>query len=116
MANDIDKELFRTRLIDLRDELYSVGETGDQAAQTVELDQSKVGRLSRMDAMQAQAMSLEAKRRREDRLRQIETALCRIDAEDYGQCSECGEAIALRRLEFDPAATRCIRCAENLER
>jgi len=31
----------------------------------VELDQSKVGHLSRMDAMQSQAMAVEAKRRRE---------------------------------------------------
>lgn len=115
MDNDIDKELFRARLIDLRDELHGIEETGDQAAQTVELDQSKVGRLSRMDAMQAQAMSLEAKRRREARLRQIEAALSRIDAEDYGRCIECDEGIALRRLEFDPAATHCVGCAENLE-
>jgi DnaK suppressor protein len=115
MGNDIDTKFFRTRLIDLRDEILLVSETGDQAARTVELDQTKVGRLSRMDAIQAQAMSLELKRRREIHLRQIEAALSRIDKDDYGRCIDCDETIALRRLEFDPAATRCIRCAEIIE-
>ncbi len=115
MANDIDKKRFRARLIELRDELYQIEETGDTAAQTVELDQSKVGRLSRMDALQAQAMSLESKRRREIRVRLIESALSRLDTEEYGRCVECDEKIARRRLEFDPAATRCIRCAEKIE-
>ncbi len=115
MADDIDNEFFRLRLIELRDEILQVGDTGEQAAQPVELDQSKVGRLSRMDAMQAQAMSLEAKRRREAYLRQIEAALIRIDADDYGRCIDCDEMIAHRRLEFDPATTRCIRCAGKIE-
>jgi len=115
MADDIDNEFFRAQLIELRDEILAVGETGDQAAQPVELDQSKVGRLSRMDAMQAQAMSLETKRRREVHLRQIDAALNRIDADDYGRCIDCDEWIAHRRLEFDPATTRCIRCADKLE-
>lgn len=115
MADDIDFKFFRTRLVKLRDEILQVGQTGDQAAQPVELDQSKVGRLSRMDAMQAQAMSLEVKRRREIYVRQIEAALIRIDNGDYGRCANCDEPIALRRLEFDAAATRCISCAAKFE-
>ena len=115
MDNDIDNEYFRARLIALRDEILSVSKTGEQAAQTVELDQSKVGRLSRMDAMQAQAMSLETRRRREIQLRQIKSALARIDQDGYGLCIDCDESIARRRLEYDPAATRCIQCAKNIE-
>jgi len=115
MDNDIDDEFFRARLIALRDEIVQVGQIGDQAAQPVELDQSKMGRLSRMDAMQAQAMSLETKRRRENNLRQIHAALTRIDNGDYGICIDCDAPIAPRRLEFDPAATRCIDCADKLE-
>ena len=115
MDNDIDTEFFRAKLIALRDEILSVSKTGDQAAQTVELDQSKMGRLSRMDAMQAQAMSLESKRRREIQMRQIEAALARIDQDDYGRCRDCDESIARQRLEYDPATTRCIQCAEKME-
>jgi DnaK suppressor protein len=116
MDNDINNEFFRARLIDVRDEILQVSETGDQAARTVELDQAKVGRLSRMDALQAQAMSLESKRRREINLQKIDAALGRIDDGSYGRCLDCDQVIARQRLEFDPAATRCIQCAEKIER
>jgi len=78
----------------------------------VELDQQSVGRLSRMDAMQQQAMSeAEAQRRKSDLLR-IEAALLRIEEGEYGYCDGCGEAIAFKRLEIDPMATRCVGCAK----
>jgi len=57
-------EKHKTALLDLKQSLLQAQETGDQAEQTVELDQARVGRLSRMDAMQAQAMSKETGRRR----------------------------------------------------
>lgn len=102
---------FRDQLIRWRSELESVAGTGDDAAATVELDQTRVGRLSRMDAMQAQAMSVAAKQRRETNLRRIAAALRRLDAGQYGDCQECDEPINPRRLEIDPAATLCIQCA-----
>jgi DnaK suppressor protein len=54
----------RERLLKLREELESAAEAGDDSAAIVELDQSKVGRLSRMDAMQAQAMAKASNERR----------------------------------------------------
>lgn len=92
-----------------------MAKTGREAADTVELDQSKVGRLSRMDALQAQAISQERERRREQELRRIDAALQRIDNDDYGYCLECDEPIAKQRLEFDPAVTLCIQCASRRE-
>ncbi len=112
---EIDAATFRRRLLDLRAELQAVEATGDEAAGVVELDQSRVGRLSRMDALQAQAMSAESRRRRQQRVRAIEAALSRIEHGDYGWCAECGEVIDRRRLEFDPAAELCIGCAEKGE-
>jgi DnaK suppressor protein len=111
-----DPEPFRTRLIELRAELTALAETGAAAAQTVELDQTAVGRLSRMDAMQAQAMAQASNQRRAATLRNIEAALKRIELGDYGVCSECDEYIRPARLEFDPTATLCIACASKLER
>ena len=81
----------------------------------VELDQSKVGRLSRMDAMQAQAMAKASGQRREAMLRNIEVALKRIDDGDYGLCRSCDEPINPKRLEFDPTALRCIECESKRE-
>ncbi len=79
----------------------------------VELDQQAVGRLSRMDALQVQAMALETSRRRGVELRRIAAALVRIDEGEYGYCLECGEEIAVRRLELAPAAPLCIGCASG---
>ena len=109
-------EQYRQRLLDMRAELEALAETGEAAAQTVELDQSKVGRLSRMDAMQAQAMSIEANRRREQELRQITAALNKINDGDYGYCVSCDEAIAEKRLDINPATSLCINCASEQER
>jgi len=105
----------RDRLLALREELESIAATSGDSAAVVELDQSKVGRLSRMDAMQAQAMAQASSQRREAMLRNIEAALNRIDDGSYGLCRDCDEPINPKRLEFDPTALRCIDCASNLE-
>ncbi|MES9943949.1 MAG: TraR/DksA C4-type zinc finger protein [Candidatus Thiodiazotropha sp.] len=103
----------RERLLHLQAELQAVDETSQAAGETVELDQSRVGRLSRMDAMQAQQMAQETARRRLQQLAKIEGALRRIDADEYGYCFICKEAIDVRRLNADPTITRCIDCAEG---
>jgi DnaK suppressor protein len=110
-----DLQRFESLLLKERAELITEGETGQQAEEVVELDQSRVGRLSRMDAMQAQAMSLETGRRRRQHLLEIDAAIDRIRSGDYGDCFECGDSINPKRLEADPVATLCITCAEAHE-
>ena len=112
----LDPERFRRLLVERRDALLDVAETGERAAETVELDQSRVGRLSRMDALQMQAMAKDSDRRRQVELQRIGAAIDRIDEGDYGYCLACGEQIAVARLEIDPSATLCVACAENAER
>lgn len=101
-------------LLALQQSLIEDNESAQAATQIVELDQSSVGRLSRMDAMQSQAMAQENERRRSLKLKQIKSALDRISNGGYGYCLSCDEAIAAKRLEFDPTSTLCIECA-NLE-
>jgi DnaK suppressor protein len=110
----MDVAHFRSLLQARRAALQQDAELGERTTATVELDQSRVGRLSRMDAMQGQAMSQEAQRRRELELRQIAAAMQRIDAGDYGYCLDCDEPIAEARLEIDPSTPRCIVCAGKL--
>lgn len=105
----------REKLQKLRAELLALVESGDESAAVVELDQAKVGRLSRMDAMQAQAMAKASSERRQHMLRQIDAALIRLDNDEYGYCEECGESINPKRLEFDPTVVLCIECASKLE-
>ena len=106
---------FRRKLEDRREALILAESDGAAGAKTVELDQTKVGRVSRIDAMQAQAMSVAASGRREQELARINAALARMDEGEYGYCLECGHAIADARLEIDPAATHCVKCASSLE-
>ncbi|MEK9904500.1 MAG: TraR/DksA C4-type zinc finger protein [Rhodospirillales bacterium] len=79
----------------------------------VELDQTRVGRLSRVDALQGQAMAQEQHRRRQIELARIEAALQRIDQGEYGWCLKCSHPIAVARLEADPAAPLCVDCASR---
>jgi len=111
--NETQIDSFREQLLRMRAELMSLSNASDDAAKPVELDQTAVGRLSRMDAMRAQGMAIEAKGRLENQLKRIEGALHRIDAGDYGICLTCGEEINIRRLGVDPSYTQCIKCADS---
>ena len=106
-------EEFRDRLLALRLEVLDVSEESDRSAQPVKLDQSSVGRLSRMDALQGQAMAKATQTRRVETLRGIEAALLRLDNGEYGFCTECDDPINPKRLEIDPIAEMCVSCAEG---
>ena len=101
----------RVALLALRDELEALAATNARDSRVVELDQQSVGRLSRMDAMQGQAMAQETMRRRALELKRIEAALARIEEDEYGWCATCGDEIAAARLDLDPMATLCAGCA-----
>ena len=111
----MDIKLFKSLLLEKKSTLMEEEETGKEAAQIVELDQTSVGRVSRMDAMQGQAMAIAANQRREIELQKIGAALKRIEQEDYGICVECDEEISEPRLKLDPAASLCIDCASKKE-
>ena len=115
MVDTMSSETHRDKLLALRESLLGAAESGKASEQTVELDQARIGRLTRMDAMQAQAMSVATGRRLRERLRQIDAALARLERGTYGQCLDCGEAVGARRLGIDPAAGFCIECAEARE-
>jgi len=106
----------RALLLARRRELEALsGATKDDRA-PVELDQSKVGRLSRMDALQGQAMAQASEDRRAAEIARIAAALKRVDTGEYGSCVTCGDAIAEKRLAIDPAAAVCIACAKGAKR
>jgi DnaK suppressor protein len=108
-----EAERYKKKLHDRRAELLHLIEISKEARKPVALDQSSVGRLSRMDAMQVQAMALETGRRRNIELQRIKAALKRLDEGEFGYCLSCGENIAAKRLAFDPTAPLCIDCAQS---
>lgn len=106
-------EAIRERLLQLQAKLQNL--SNDGSADVVELDQSRVGRLSRMDAMQAQAMAQASLARRDATLRKVAAALVRLERGEFGVCESCDLPINPKRLEFDPAATLCIDCASRAD-
>jgi DnaK suppressor protein len=110
VSRDLDKA--RALLLALREELHSWSASTAEDRETVTLDQTTVGRLSRVDSLQQQAMAQATERHRTAELNRIDAALKRIDDDEYGYCIECGDEISDKRLEIDPSATHCIACAK----
>ena len=50
-----------------------------------------------------------------DEMAAVEAALHRLDANQYGDCMECGEPMGLQRLLVQPAAARCAACQSVFE-
>lgn len=107
----LDLSFYRSLLENKRDEIMGMLQAAKDSVKPVALDQASVGRLSRMDALQAQAMSLAVERRRKEELNLISSALKRMEDGEYGYCITCGELIAPRRLEFNPTVLTCVVCA-----
>lgn len=106
---------FRERL---EDELALVRDTLAQAALsagTVTLDQASVGRLSRVDALQQQAVAQDGRQRLALRVRRIEAALDRVRANTFGDCCQCRNEIEAERLRLDATSVFCADCQEDRE-
>ncbi|PCJ72166.1 MAG: molecular chaperone DnaK [Rhodobiaceae bacterium] len=110
--SDADIAAFGAKLEALRLELEEVRVKAKGASDIVLLDQQSVGRLSRMDALQNQAMAQETERRRQLDLRKIELAFARIEEGEFGYCAVCGDPIRRARLDIDPAAATCVAHAK----
>jgi DnaK suppressor protein len=106
-----DLERIRAKLIAARQDLGAQDRAAVNDIAPVSLDQESVGRLSRVDAMQMQAMAVAQARRRRAERAAIDAALARLDSGEYGYCLGCGEPIAPARLEHSPAVTNCMACA-----
>lgn len=113
-AEEITK--LEAALLMLRAELDEQLAANTDASKPVELDPSKVGRLSRMDAMQQQSMAVEERRRRQLRRQQVAAAIAALEDGSYGDCRECGEPIGFRRLEARPESPFCVPCTGRHER
>jgi len=107
----MDTKKVKANLEARRKALVELAEDAESAQKPVELDQTRVGRLSRMDALQGQAMAQETARRRDNEVARIDAALKRVDDDEYGYCLACGEKIAAKRLALDPMAAVCVTCA-----
>lgn len=102
-------------LLATRAKLEQQLDDGAASTDVVVLDQTSVGRVSRMDAMQQQSMAKSTRANAQASLRKVLAALQRIDAEDYGYCSHCDEPIEFQRLQVQPEASHCLNCQDRLD-
>lgn len=115
--------LLEAQRAELKEALQNlVGELDDQlrasseAAKPVALDQTAVGRVSRIDAIQQQKMVEANRQALRLRLQQVHSALQRFEGDVYGECAECGEEVGYARLKARPESLFCIACQQARER
>lgn len=100
----------RARLHELQRELESDISSKSAADDSITPDNA-IGRLTRMEAIQAQSISDAGRERARKRLKQVGIALKRVDDGTYGTCVRCGAAIAAGRLEVMPETRLCTKCS-----
>ena len=105
------REYWHSKLKAMQTDLLQLEAESKEGREAVELDQSRVGRLSRIDAMQSQAMNKAIGTRRKQALARIDAAFERISEDEFGYCLKCGEKIEKKRLAFDPTAIYCTPCS-----
>lgn len=85
--------------------------TTEEALQPVQLDQTAVGRLSRIDSLQNQGLTRNLQEREQVKLGLVVAALQRIVEGGYGLCVECRGEISFERLQVFPETPTCSGCA-----
>jgi DnaK suppressor protein len=99
------------KLIELQlENLTAEDALGQSGQKTVKLDQQSIGRLSRMDALQSQAMAKAQQRRRDALKLSLRVALQRLNDEEFGYCYDCGDGIEEARLLASPVVIKCMSC------
>ena len=70
-----------------------------------------IGRVSRMDAINNNCVTLAALRKAEEKLSALNKVLDQIDTPDFGRCLKCKQPIPIQRIIFRPQSLLCVNCA-----
>ncbi|MEX1026825.1 MAG: TraR/DksA family transcriptional regulator [Candidatus Paceibacterota bacterium] len=109
--NNKDLQRYKTKLLDMRNRL--TGEIGHMS-ETVVTDARAVGE---HDRAVSETVDKEVVLENTEEMirRQVQDALLRIEAGSYGVCQECGNPIAIPRLDAVPYTAYCINCERTQE-
>jgi len=99
------KTLIEDEITSLKATIISMAETSRPIS-----PDTAIGRLSRMEAIQAQSISESNLRNKRMRLQRLEAALVRIGRGNFGICSVCEEEIPEKRLKIAPESAVCMDC------
>jgi len=67
------------------------------------------------DLEQSREFNILLTTREKQKVQQIDAALQKMDAGEYGLCEECDEEIPIGRLKVLPFATLCVKCKSKQE-
>ena len=107
---EIEREEIRKAIASQMAEIRENLAAHKESSKPVEPDNA-IGRLTRMEAINAKHISEATLENARARLARLENALKRLDTDDYGICSMCDEEIPFKRLMLVPESTRCVSCA-----
>ncbi len=82
----------------------------EESSKPVEPDNA-IGRLSRMEAINAKSISENSLINMKNRIGKLKVALTKLSNSDFGICTECGEPIPMGRLVLVPESPVCVNCA-----
>ena len=102
-------------LLALRGELNRLLDATREGTRPVDLDEP-IGRLTRMDAIQQQTMTMANRRSHDIRLRQVVQALSALERDVYGLCRRCEDPIGYPRLKARPESPYCLDCQDEIDR
>ncbi len=107
-----EKDQIRQKLIDTIDKTQKEIIELQELTQPIAPD-SAIGRISRMDAINNKSVNEAGLRKSKTKLEKLQKSLSRIDEEDFGRCSRCGQEIQVGRMLFMPESSWCIACARK---
>jgi DnaK suppressor protein len=111
--NDRQREYFRRKLLDWKDEiLRSSRETLDNLQDS----EQHPDLTDRASSETDRALELRARDRQRKLIAKIDEALERIEDGSYGYCEETGEPIGVKRLDARPIATLSVEAQERHEK
>lgn len=112
--NDRQKDYFRQKLLDWKESILN------ESRETVSQMQSDARNIpdiaDRASEETDRALELRTRDRQRKLIGKIDSALRRIENDEYGYCEDTGNPISLRRLDARPIATLSLEAQERHER
>lgn len=104
--------VLKNLLLEMRTRLDEQVRLSNPAVDVVKLDQTSVGRVSRIDAIQQQGIAVAAQNKAKRQFVNVNKALKAMETGDYGFCLRCGHRISMPRLMVRPEACLCLSCQD----
>lgn len=111
--NETQREYFRQKLLDWKDEILR---SSRETLENLQESEQHPDIADRATSESDRALELRARDRQRKLIAKIDEALERIENGTYGYCEETGDPISIKRLDARPIATLSVEAQERHER